>query len=283
MMIKAVNAVLGRIGLRLARADTFRHLHQIAHEADCVPSVYGHRMYFDPLDQGIGLSSLNEAPVQGGEAKFITRSLRPGQTVVDVGANIGLMTMLMARAVGPSGKVFAFEPGPRSFYLLQKNIRANGYTNVTAERAAVADNSGETELQVCGTGESDNRLRGVAADPRGYYTVKTKVVVLDEYLKGQRIDFVKIDAQGSEYRILKGLRRTVSENPQIRIVAEYGPGWIEAAGVPADEFFGLIESMELDMVDLPDDGPEMPVDRRWLTANVGGADRPQINLLLRRR
>jgi FkbM family methyltransferase len=287
-MKRIINRALGRVGLRLSRARTIPELEAALQRerqlvAQCiVPSVYGHRMHFDPLDRGIGLTSLNEAPLSGGEARFIVGTLRPGQTAVDVGANIGLMTLLMARAVGPTGKVFAFEPGPRSFHILRKNIAANGYENIIAVNSAAGDRNTDTELQVCLTGESDNRVADVAADARGYYSIRIKAIVLDDYLAGRRVDLAKIDVQGSEYKVLSGLRRTIAKNPAIQIIAEYGAGWLEAAGVSPNDYFALIEGMGLAMFDLPDEGPEAPVTREWLAANIGGADRPQTNLVLRR-
>jgi FkbM family methyltransferase len=288
-MKRIINRALGRVGLRLSRARTIPDLEaalqrerQLVAQCDIVPSVYGHRMHFDPLDRGISLTSLNEAPLSGGEARFIVATLRPGQTALDVGANIGLMTLLMARAVGPSGKVFAFEPGPRSFHILRNNIAANGYENVIAVNSVAGDRNTDTELQVCGTGESDNRAADVAADAKAYYRIRIKAIVLDDYLDGRRVDLAKIDVQGSEFKVLSGLRRTIAKNPAIQIIAEYGPGWLEAAGVSPNDYFALIEGMGLAMFDLPDEGPEAPVTREWLAANIGGDDRPQTNLVLRR-
>jgi hypothetical protein len=79
-----------------------------------------------------------------------------------------------------------------------------------------------------------------------------------------------------------GLRRTIAKNPAIQIIAEYGPGWLGAAGVSPNDYFALIEGMGLAMFHLPDEGPEAPVTREWLAANIGGDDRPQTNLVLRR-
>src|SRR3954451_7208538 len=118
----SINRALGRIRLRLSRARTILDLEadlqrarELAAQSDIVPSVYGHRMHFDPLDRGIGLTSLNEAPLSGGEARFIVATLRPGQTAVDVGANIGLMTLLMAVRSGPSARSLRSSPAHAAF------------------------------------------------------------------------------------------------------------------------------------------------------------------------
>jgi len=149
--------------------------------------------------------------------------------------------------------------------------------------SAVGDRNIDSELQVCGTGESDNRTADVASDTKAYYRIPIQTVVLDDYLAGRRADLVKIDVQGSEYKVLAGLRRTIANNPAIQIVVEYQPSLLTAAGVSPNDYFGLIERMGLAMFDLPDEGPEAPVTREWLAANIGRADRPLGNLILRRR
>jgi precorrin-6B methylase 2 len=68
--------------------------------------------------------------------------VQPGDRVVDVGAHVGYFTLLAARLCGPNGRVFAFEPHPDNFRLLERNIRENGAENVTAVRKAVADRAG---------------------------------------------------------------------------------------------------------------------------------------------
>ncbi|MEM6996443.1 MAG: FkbM family methyltransferase, partial [Myxococcota bacterium] len=70
------------------------------------------------------------------QTKALLERLEPGDTFVDVGANLGYYTVLAAKKVGPSGRVFAFEPDPESFALLKRNVDRNGLTNITAENKA---------------------------------------------------------------------------------------------------------------------------------------------------
>ena len=112
------------------------------------------------------LGSLNGRDIADfqGEIGFFVRNIRPGNRVLDLGANVGLFTLLFARCVGPSGMVYAFEPGPLSTALLTANVILNGYQNVIIERAAVTDRSGDVSLYVCSSGESDNRIAGAGLD-----------------------------------------------------------------------------------------------------------------------
>ena len=294
-----VNSVLGLAGLRMVRTGTIEQAVETARaaqaEADDLRAqlaarsknaflIYGHLIRYDPLDDGMDLSSLHgHATPTGGELEFILRACQDGQTAIDFGANIGLSSLLMAKAVGAGGKVFAFEPGPRAVRLLRMNVGLNDYRNITVEHCAISDVVGSTELQVCLTGESDNRLEGVFAHAVNCIRMPIKTRTIDDYMRGRPADIIKMDIQGSEFAALKGMRETISRNPSLQIVMEYGPGWLAAAGVTPRDFFDLIEGFGLVMYDLPEAGPEQEVNRDWLAANIGAADRGQTNLILRRK
>src|SRR4051812_25889815 len=89
------------------------------------------------------------APLHGGWERraqaLLRKHLRPGDTVYDVGANYGMHTLLMARCVGPKGKVFAFEPVPAIRAELEKNIQLNGFRHVTVQTQALDNYSGQAE------------------------------------------------------------------------------------------------------------------------------------------
>jgi len=296
-MKRAINTVLGLAGYAVARTDTISKMEteladarrEIAilrekfdRQGPGTLRIYGHHMRHDPIDPGMNLQSLNGREHPSGEEAYICRALHGGQIAVDIGANVGLITLLMARAVGRSGRVFAFEPGPRAFRFLQMNVELNGYEHIVLENVAVCDRVGQADLQVCLGGESDNRLSGVEADENQYARVRVKTTTIDQYLRGQRVDLIKMDIQGSEFVALKGMRETAAANPGLQIITEYGPGWLQAANVSPNDFFNLIGSMRFDIFDLSEDGEERHVDREWLASNVGGGTRSQTNLILRR-
>jgi len=133
--------------------------------------------------------------------------IKPGMTVFDVGANIGCYTVLMARLVGPSGSVHAFEINENVIDLLEENIRVSGVNNVTIVRKAVARTSGEAEFLVPGTGdEGEGSLRKsdryVAAS-----VIKVPTISLDDYVYEsgiKSVDVIKIDVEGGEYEAFEG-------------------------------------------------------------------------------
>ena len=79
--------------------------------------------------------------------KALQELIQPGWTAIDVGANIGYFTLLMANRVGPQGKVIAFEPINENFRILQENIALNGHLNVIAENLALMNRNGSIELR----------------------------------------------------------------------------------------------------------------------------------------
>ncbi len=243
-------------------------------------------MYANPDDLGLPLWPLKGVRLdeQGGEIRALHRHLRPGQVAVDVGANVGLLTLLFARQVGPNGRVIAFEPAPLAFGLLSANIAINSYRNVQAVPAAVMDYSGWVELHLCCSGDSDNRVAGVAMAGPLRETILVPCVALDHhFVTGSRVDFIKVDVQGAEQLALKGMRRVLDENRDVVLMLEYAPAALVNAGTAPPDYLADLRSMGFAFYDLPDDGDERPVDEEWLLTHIGASgQRQQTNLLLRR-
>ncbi len=138
------------------------------------------------------------------EIKFLRRLLRPGQRVIDIGANCGVYALSMAQAVGPAGRVWAFEPASGTAGLLAAGIAANGFAHVSLERSALSSASGSARLSLGPHPEMNALVRG--AQPAGP-TEDVPVLTLDECLESRAwrdIELVKIDAEGEEAGIVKG-------------------------------------------------------------------------------
>lgn len=157
------------------------------------------------------------------EIKFLRRLLRPGQRVIDIGANYGVYALSMAQAVGPAGRVWAFEPASGTANLLAAGIAANGFTHVTLERSALSSASGSARLSLGPHPEMNALVRG--AQPAGP-TESVPVLTLDECLESRAwrdIDFVKIDAEGEEAGILQGGPRFFArESPLVQYEVKAG-------------------------------------------------------------
>ena len=145
------------------------------------------------------------------ELRFLRRLLQQGQSVIDIGANYGVYTLSMAKAVGPAGSVLAFEPASETARLLSASVAANSFQHVNVQRSAVSAASGTGQLTLGQHSELNALVRGTPAQGA---TETVPLVTLDDCLREhgwQRVDFVKIDAEGEEHNILKGGERFFAE------------------------------------------------------------------------
>jgi FkbM family methyltransferase len=160
------------------------------------------------------------------ERALYARCIRPGMTVADVGANIGVNTALFADLVGPQGAVHAFEPEPENFARLRNAL--GDRANVTLMQAAVADASGERTLYLSPDLNVDHRLYDPGDGRRG---VATRSIALDDHFPPEQpVGFVKIDIQGAECQALGGMRRVLAQPACRGVVFEYFPAGWQAAG-----------------------------------------------------
>lgn len=145
------------------------------------------------------------------EIKFLRRLLKPGQNVIDIGANYGVYALSMAQKVGPAGHVWCFEPASSTAAFLAQGIAANGFGHVTLEKSALSSQAGTARLSLHDNAELNELVRG--GDNAGTATGASEEVpltTLDACLDRfgwQDIDFMKIDAEGEETNILKGGQR----------------------------------------------------------------------------
>jgi FkbM family methyltransferase len=159
-------------------------------------------------------------------------TLEPGMTVVDAGASIGLYTLVASRAVGDDGVVIALEPDPRNQADLRANVAANAATNVTLVPKAVSDRAGVSTFYL----RRPAGHSGLHADRAKYMrTVMVETISLDDYLGQRPVDVVKIDVEGHEPAVLAGMRRTLERSPRLKLLIEFAPAALAAAGYSGDE------------------------------------------------
>jgi len=151
----------------------------------------------------------------------IARILKPGWYCVDVGANHGYYTAIMADAVGPAGRVLAIEPNPRLMELLQFTLEVNGFLGYTAtlQKALTHSESQRVNLVIPRNRGGNSTLFREALASDG--TVEVETDTLDNVTKEWgHVDLVKIDAEGAEVMIWQGMRQTLERNPNIHIIME---------------------------------------------------------------
>lgn len=234
-----------------------------------VDDVFGFKLYqnVDDIDVHYGHFSGKELKDVGrlwqdGELSFLVNEIKQGYKVIDIGANVGIISLLLSKLVGPQGRVIAFEPGPISFKILELNVLINGCKNIQPVNMAVSSKSGKENLFISQGGESDNQVSEHALDwgfeRRASIVIET--VSLDEYLKNNNInnteiDYIKMDTQGGEYKVLQGMKNILSQNKKIRLTIEYAPYLPLWSGLKRETFLDFIRSFGFKIYDLKGGNP----------------------------
>jgi FkbM family methyltransferase len=175
-----------------------------------------------PLNTSVGYG-LYCRDYESAELGFVKRTLQAGDVFLDIGANGGIFTALAARCVGPTGHVYAFEPGEPEQALLEQNIVRNHLTNVTVFRGAVSNQTGTANLAVA----RDGALNSLAKTEHPLQSIKewrpVPTITLDEYLARERVpkvDFVKMDVEGAEKLVLDGAVKLLGAAQKLTILFE---------------------------------------------------------------
>lgn len=194
-----------------------------------VIKIQGSKMLVDSR-RGLGARVWENGTWEMMTTKIMQKYLKKGMVVVDIGANIGYYSLLAAKRVGPSGKVYAFEPAPENYAALKKNIEMNGYTNIIPVQKAVADKNGVVPFLLDVKEPLAHRIQD-NGDKKN--NIEVSVVTLDDFFKDKekQIDIIKIDAEGSEMFVLEGMRRILTENKNLVVFSEFCPHLLEVSGV----------------------------------------------------
>jgi FkbM family methyltransferase len=191
------------------------------------------------------------------EAAFVARFLRPGMTVLDVGAHHGLYTLLASKCVGRGGRVIAFEPSSRERRRLVRHLRVNRCANVEVQSCALGDRAGEADLYLVeGVHDWCNSLRAPNIEERSS-KVRVEVRRLDDVLEGMsrpRVDFVKLDVEGAELSFLHGARRMLRGEVRPAILVEVQDVRTAPWGYAAREIVRFLAEAGYSWFALADDG-----------------------------
>ena len=151
---------------------------------------------------------------------FIRDYLNKGDTVWDVGANIGYFTLEFARCVGSSGKVLSFEPHPEIFKVLQRNVIRNRYQNINLQNVACGEETTVSKLYFSTENEGNHKI---VENSSSNDSVDTKVVKLSSFLETHVPRLIKMDIEGAELLALRGLGADYLKNNSVDFVIEYHP------------------------------------------------------------
>ena len=168
----------------------------------------GYKICVSPAENLGCLLGTDEPHLQRAIRKYVAT----GDAVYDIGANMGYVSLSLAKRVGPSGHVFAFEPVPRNLDLLRTNIENNRLLNIQVFDVAASDRRGETVIR-CSDNLSMASLIWHRNDPSSVELIVNTVAIDDLVEAGDlpKPKFVKVDVEGAEGLVLLGMRRTVAD------------------------------------------------------------------------
>ena len=179
------------------------------------------------------------------ETEIFRTYVKPGMTVVDIGANIGYYTLLAAKGVGTEGRIYAFEPERASHELLKKNMCANECTNVSLFTTAISDKESEAILHISKANKGNHSIINLPNRSQEFTTsANITTNTLDNICLSEKItniDLIKIDVEGAEGLVLAGMQKTLAL-PKITLFLEFFPENLRQAGNDPAQILAMLTS-----------------------------------------
>jgi FkbM family methyltransferase len=179
--------------------------------------------------------------IEPGTCSVIQSLLAAGDVAVDIGANCGIHAVVMGKAVGETGIVYAFEPTPNVAAALRFTALLSGLRHMQIYPMAVLDKPKRTKLFSFNHSPENSVFAIFDVNAHSVTSIDVEACSLDSFFpEGTRVDLVKADVEGAEPLVFKGMQRVIQENPQIKIVMEMSPSHFERSGISLKEFFSLL-------------------------------------------
>jgi FkbM family methyltransferase len=175
---------------------------------------------------------------------FLKAAMRPGDTALDVGANMGMVTLLMSSLVGPNGRVFAFEPNPMEAARIKELIELNNLTNVHLHPMALGDQECEMTLRVIGDWSISGTLGQVSGKDEAEVSHSFNIPVrrADTLLPDVAGNvLIKIDVEGFECSVLRGMAGLI-DRAKPALITEVEPELLPRGGGSVEELFSMLQS-----------------------------------------
>ncbi|OWK32931.1 FkbM family methyltransferase [Sphingomonas mucosissima] len=211
-----------RSGDRWRHEAVIRGLCQTAYLGDytAICRVLGrYKVFVDTKDIGVASHLMLDGYWEMWNTEAIVGLVKPGMTVLDVGAHCGYFSVLLSDLIGPSGTLLSFEPNPPMAALLRRTIAVNGFDGrTTVYEMALGDEDGFATLQVP---QNEPKNAHVVQGKGGPGMVEVPLRRADRIPGAADADFIKIDAEGAEQAIWKGLKNVLSRNRPLTILLEF--------------------------------------------------------------
>jgi FkbM family methyltransferase len=226
----------------------------------------GQKIFVDTRSVDIGAHLLLGGMWEANYAYAFGRLLKPGDTVLDIGANHGFYALIAASRIAPGGHVYAFEPSRNFYELIRASVAVNGLGDVVSvENVALGDREGEVTLtyQPGWTGGANIGASAPPAAGSGLESEAVRCVVLDSYLghKLAKVDVIKMDIEGAEGIALKGMSGIVDRSPDLKMMMEFCPAMLSRFHCDATFVVDFLRGRGFFAWTIDDEGGLEPV--RW--------------------
>lgn len=268
---QSLSGVQQSLGFLHTKADEqTRKIWPMVHlrDAYAVPLADGY-IYIPDTDEAILLmyARATSEGLEPGTRRVLKTILRPGNAAIDVGASLGMHTIVMANAVGPEGHVDAFEAEPRLMPVLNRTTATNGMHHVSLHGCAVGSQDGEVSFNVAQTiGHSSLYDLGSEGLVREKISVVMKM--LDTAIASDAdVNLIKIDVEGAELDVIRGAKRILSQSTDCAIVAECGPSHLRRIHVSLQDWIGEFTSLGYESYTIQEPSGDIDaLDMQWLAA-----------------
>lgn len=208
---------------------------QISGKKSVVATIDGITYQLD-LTESIDLCILTDS-YEPESMRIIPKLIKDGMTVMDIGANVGVYALRLAKLVGEKGRVFAFEPTSYVFPRLIRNIELNNFNNIISEKIALSDTYAQNQLACIRSSfkVGDSCSGNPASELISFVT-------LDDYVRArgiERVDFIKLDVDGYEYKVIRGALEVINKFSPL-ILLELCPKTLESVG---DNIIELVNTL----------------------------------------
>lgn len=228
-------------------------------------NVWGLNMRAASLDR-LAFLSLHRLGLMGqAEDRLLRKLVHPGMQIVDVGANIGLYSLLLARLTGNAGHVYSFEPEPNLFATFSENCAANKMPNITPFQCAAGSATRRAAFSRSAFNSGNNSVT-----PSSVAAVEVQIVRVEDLLPIQAVDFVKIDVQGHELPALRGMERLLKASDAVRVMFEFWPAGLRRAKTEPDALLGYLSDLGFIIYSTEDSKLTEVTDSAKLTEALGG-------------
>lgn len=200
---------------------------------ECEKNIDGVIMFLNPKTLSL-FDEIIMGVYEEYETTLFLNLINRDYTMLDIGANIGWYTLNAARIIGENGKIYAFEPISSNYNLLKKSIEHNGFKNIILEQKAVSDSIGKVKIFLAKYNIGNHSIVNIEGK-RNFIEVET--IRLDTYFEeNTKIDIVKMDVEGSEGKVIRGMGQIFRNNDDLIIFTEFWPDGIERSGLNPEKF-----------------------------------------------